>query len=543
MERTSGVLMHISSLPNTYGIGTFGKTAFDFVDFLVETGQTYWQILPLTTTSYGDSPYQSFSAFAGNTHFIDFDVLIEEEVLTAKDLEDKNFGDDPKKVDYHRIFNERRPLLDKAVANFVENEGLENKEFSEFIENNEIWLEPFVQYMTIKEGQGLRAWYEWPEKYKQYDKEVVLDYCENHEDVVNYHRVTQYWFFKQWTALKDYANENHIQIIGDIPIYVSRDSVEMWMTPELFLVDEYGNPTGVAGVPPDSFSADGQYWGNPIYDWEYMEENDYEWWVLRMEESFKLYDVVRIDHFRGFESFWEVPYGSKTAATGEWKPGPSNRLFEQIEKELGKLNVIAEDLGFITKEVVEMRDKTGYPGMRILQNGFYGQDNIDLPHHYIPNTVAYVGTHDNRTALDWYLNQATLEERDQMDLYLNRRPGEHVSDALNRGIAASPSYIAVYMMQDLLQLGEESRMNIPSTVGDNWDWRMEEQAITPDVKEKLLQWTETYFRLNESLLEEEDIYPDEEVEVYETEESLEERTDTLQKQTIKNNSTRGEKND
>ncbi len=545
MERTSGVLLHISSLPNDYGIGTFGKSAYGFVDFLVETGQTYWQILPLTTTSFGDSPYQSFSAFAGNTHFIDFDLLIEEGVLTKKDVQDVNFGDNPKKVDYHRIFNARRPLLEQAVLNFVANGGLKTKNFQKFIKNNENWLEPFVEYMTIKEGQGLRAWYEWPEEFRAYEKERVLEYCGAHQERVNYHRVTQYWFFQQWTALKQYANKNHIKIIGDIPIYVARDSVEMWTTPELFLVDEKGDPTGVAGVPPDSFSADGQYWGNPIYDWDYMEENDYAWWILRMEESFKLYDVVRIDHFRGFESYWEVPFGSPTAASGKWKKGPGNRLFDQIEKELGKLNVIAEDLGFVTEEVIEMRDKTGYPGMRILQNGFYGEDNIDLPHHYELNTVAYVGTHDNPTALDWYQNSADLEARDQLDLYLNRRVGEPIADALNRGIAASSSHMVIYVMQDLLHLGAEARMNIPSTIGDNWDWRMTDEAITVDVKERLLQWTETYFRVNEQLLTKEEILPAEEKEVFETSESLEERTEMegTKIETIKKNAIKGDKDD
>lgn len=543
MERTSGVLMHISSLPNHYGIGTFGQKAFDFVDFLVETGQTYWQILPLTTTSFGDSPYQSFSAFAGNTHFIDFDLLIKEGMLTKEDVAEVDFGENLEKVDYHKVFTNRRPLLDQAVTHFVAKGGLKGQTFKEFVKENDVWLEPFVQYMTVKEGHNLDAWYEWPDEFRMYDEEKIIKYCEKHEDIANYHRVTQYWFFKQWNTLKDYANKNHISIIGDIPIYVSRDSVEMWTTPELFKVDKDRNPTGVAGVPPDNFSDEGQYWGNPIYDWKYMDKNGYKWWILRMEESFKLYDVVRIDHFRGFESFWEVPFGAPSAATGEWIEGPGNRLFTQIEKELGQLNVIAEDLGFITEEVIEMRDKTGYPGMKILQNGFYGEDNLDLPHHYEPNTVAYVGTHDNRTALDWYLNQANSDERDQVDMYLNRRNGEHVSDALNRGIAASSSHIAVYTMQDLLQLGEESRMNIPSTIGDNWDWRMKDDAITIDVKEKLLQWTETYFRVNESLLEKNDVLADDEKEAYEKTETLVERTEKVESKTLKNDFKKGDKND
>ena len=521
MERASGVLLHISSLPNEYGIGSFGQSAYDFVDFLVETGQKYWQILPLTTTSFGDSPYQSFSAFAGNTHFIDFDELIENGYLKESDFEETDFGDDPVKVNYEKVFYQRRPLLDKAVENFISNKGLEQKEFKNFVSENEGWLIPFAEYMTIKEGHDLNPWYEWPKKYQDYDGDAVEAYCVENEDRMNYHLVTQYWFSNQWAELKDYANEKNILIVGDIPIYVAHDSVEMWTTPELFKVDEKGDPVGVAGVPPDSFSATGQYWGNPIYDWEYMEENDYEWWIKRMRESFELYDMVRIDHFRGFESYWEVPYGSETAASGEWKKGPENRLFKQIKKELGELNVIAEDLGFVTDEVIEMREKTGFPGMKILQNGFYGDDNLDLPHHYNPNTIAYVGTHDNPTALDWNLNFADSDTRDRADVYLNRKPGEHISDALNRGIAASPSKIAIYVMQDLLQLGAEGRMNIPSTIGDNWDWRMTTKDITDDVEEKLYQWTDTYFRKNEVSLSDEE---EDEAEEFESEEELKEHT-------------------
>lgn len=503
MGRTSGVLMHVSSLPNEFGIGSFGKSAFDFVDFLVETEQQYWQILPLTTTSYGDSPYQSFSAFAGNTHFIDLEKLVEEGYLKEAMPTGVDFGDNVEKVNYERVFTQRRPILNEAVQTFVKKKGMENKAFRTFVSDNQEWLIPFCEYMTVKESQDLKPWYEWPEEYRTYNNEFIEEFCKENEERWNYHIVTQYWFFKQWKELKEYANSNHILIIGDIPIYVSRDSVEMWQMPELFLVDQDGNPTGVAGVPPDEFSDVGQYWGNPIYDWEYMSKTHYEWWVLRMKESFKLYDVVRIDHFRGFESYWEIPFGAETAATGEWKLGPGSRLFRQIEKELGKLKIIAEDLGFITDEVIEMREDTGFPGMKILQNAFaVTKDSLDLPHHYTANTVAYVGTHDNATALDWYLNYANAAQRDQVDAYLNRRPGEHVSDAMNRGIAASPSDTVIYTMQDLLRLGKEARMNIPSTIGDNWDWRMKADAITNDVKEKLLFWTETYFRKNELRIKE-----------------------------------------
>lgn len=536
MERTSGVLLHISSLPNKYGIGSFGKSAYEFVDFLVRTGQKYWQILPLTTTSFGDSPYQSFSAFAGNTHFIDLDQLIEGDLLVAADLKNINFGDYSNKVNYEKIFNQRRPLLNKAVKNFISDKGLEGEGFKSFVSENTDWLMPYVEYMTVKENHGLNPWYEWPKELREYDEDAIHAHCAENEERVNYHLVTQYWFFEQWSELKAYANEQNILIIGDIPIYVARDSVEMWTMPELFKVDKNGDPVAVAGVPPDSFSDDGQYWGNPIYDWEYMNKNNYEWWIWRMRESFKLYDFVRIDHFRGFESYWEIPFGSETAASGAWKMGPGVRLFHRIKKELGDLNIIAEDLGFVTDEVIEMRNETGFPGMKIFQNGFSGEDNLDLPHNYDWNTVAYVGTHDNPMALDWNLNFADFKQRNQADLYLNRRPGEHISDALNRGIAASPSKIVIYMMQDLLRLGAEGRMNIPSTIGDNWDWRMKSDAITVDLEEKLYQWSQTYFRLSELSNDKS------EAEEYETEKELKEETERSTK--IKSNEKlKGEKND
>lgn len=502
MERTSGVLLHISSLPNEYGIGSFGQSAYNFIDFLVETEQKYWQILPLTTTSFGDSPYQSFSAFAGNTHFIDFDALMDEGLLSPNDVDRIDFGTHPEKVDYAKVFNERRPILDKAVKNFINKGGMEEQSFKSFLKSNAEWLNPFSEYMTLKEKHDLNPWYEWPDMYRNYNDQIIDDFCINNQDVMNYQLVTQYFFFKQWQELKEYANKNNILIIGDIPIYVARDSVEMWQTPELFLVDKDNNPKAVAGVPPDSFSADGQYWGNPLYDWDYMSKTDYKWWVLRMKESFKLYDFVRIDHFRGFESYWEVPFGSSTAASGKWTLGPGIRLFNQIKKELGHLNIIAEDLGFMTPEVIDMREQTGFPGMKILQNGFaVTEDSNDLPHHYKTNTIAYVGTHDNPTALEWYLEDANSDQRDQADMYFNRRHGEHISDALNRGIAASPSKIAIYTLQDLLRLDAEGRMNIPSTIGNNWDWRFKSNAITTDLKEKLLLWTQTYFRMNDLVLE------------------------------------------
>lgn len=389
MERASGVLLHISSLPNKYGIGSFGQSAYEFINFLKETGQKYWQILPLTTISYGDSPYQSFSAFAGNTHFIDFDVLIKEGYLEESDVSNKNFGKQLHKVDYNKVSYERRPLLEKAVAVFLSKEEHKTSEFEQFVLENDYWLITYAQYMTVKELNDYKPWYRWPEELRNYNKEYITHYVNQYERQMYYHLVTQYWFFKQWFDLKAYANQNNIQIIGDIPIYIARDSVEMWTQSELFLVDERKNPTVVSGVPPDDFSDDGQHWGNPIYDWTYMKQNDYKWWVSRMRESYKLYDVVRIDHFRGFESYWEIPSHSKTAATGQWKKGPGIDLFKEIKNQLGDIRVIAEDLGFITKEVIELREQTGFPGMKILQHGFSNTDSPDLIHNYSPDLTVW----------------------------------------------------------------------------------------------------------------------------------------------------------
>ena len=492
MTRESGVLMHITSLPSPYGIGTFGKAAYNFVDFLQQSGQSYWQILPLTTTSYGDSPYQSFSAFAGNTQLIDFDLLTEAGLLTQEDYQDLNFGSDERYVDYGTIFYERRKVLEKAVTKFNPEEAL--TEFKAFIETNDYWLDPFSLYMAIKEDNGLVPWNEWPEPLAKRDPEAIEQQREKLKDAIHYHKVTQYFFYIQYMNLKTYANQRNIRIIGDIPIYVAQDSVEMWQTPELFKMRDELQPEFVAGTPPDSFSDEGQFWGNPIYDWDAMEANDFEWWVLRLRYNFELYDVVRIDHFRGFESFWQVPYGMKSSAEGHWAQGPSIKLFDRVKQQLGDVHIIAEDLGFMTDEVIAMRDHTGYPGMKILQFGFNGyEDSVELPHNYIPNCIAYVGTHDNMTARGWY-ETASQASRDQMDYYLKRQPGESPAHAMNRAIAGSVANIVIYTMQDLLNLGNEARMNEPSTIGHNWQWRMTEDQLIPQVSNVLQDLNRTYFR-------------------------------------------------
>ncbi|MBZ2041061.1 4-alpha-glucanotransferase [Streptococcus sanguinis] len=499
-KRQSGVLMHISSLPGKYGIGSFGQSAYDFVDFLVRTKQRYWQILPLGTTSYGDSPYQSFSAFAGNTYFIDFDILIEEGLLNEADVKGADFGDDPRKVDYAKIFDARRPIMEKAVARFLKADDL--SDYESFVKQNAAWLEVFAEYMAIKEHFDNLAWTEWPdEAIRRRDAASLASYREKLADKLTYHRVTQYLFFKQWLRLKAYANEHHIEIVGDMPIYVAADSADVWAQPHFFKTDAVGKPTCVAGCPPDEFSETGQLWGNPIYDWEAMDKDGYAWWIERLRESFKIYDIVRIDHFRGFESYWEVPAGSETSASGKWVKGPDYKLFAAVKEALGDLNIIAEDLGFMTDEVIELRERTGFPGMKILQFAFNPDDeSIDSPHLAPNNSVMYTGTHDNNTVLGWYKDEIDDATRQYMAQYTNRKEYETVPHAMLRTIFASVSFMAVATMQDLLELDGAARMNYPSTIGGNWTWRMTAEELNPIVEGELYSLTKTYRRMNTDLI-------------------------------------------
>ncbi|MCY7022040.1 4-alpha-glucanotransferase [Streptococcus sanguinis] len=499
-KRQSGVLMHISSLPGKYGIGSFGQSAYDFVDFLVRTKQRYWQILPLGTTSYGDSPYQSFSAFAGNTYFIDFDILIEEGLLDEADVKGADFGDDPRKVDYAKIFDARRPIMEKAVARFLKADDL--SDYESFVEQNAAWLEVFAEYMAIKEHFDNLAWTEWPdEAIRRREAASLASYREKLADKLTYHRVTQYLFFKQWLRLKAYANEHHIEIVGDMPIYVAADSADVWAQPHFFKTDAVGKPTCVAGCPPDEFSETGQLWGNPIYDWEAMDKDGYAWWIERLRESFKIYDIVRIDHFRGFESYWEVPAGSETSASGKWVKGPDYKLFAAVKEALGDLNIIAEDLGFMTDEVIELRERTGFPGMKILQFAFNPDDeSIDSPHMAPNNSVMYTGTHDNNTVLGWYKDEIDDATRQYMAQYTNRKEYETVPHAMLRTIFASVSFMAIATMQDLLELDSAARMNYPSTIGGNWTWRMTAEELNPIVEGELYSLTKTYRRMNTDLI-------------------------------------------
>ena len=491
-KRSSGVLMHITSLPGEFGIGTFGKSAYDFVDFLEETKQTYWQILPLTTTSYGDSPYQSFSAVAGNLNLIDFSLLKEEGLLEESDYSNVNFGENPEKIDYALLFEVRRPILEKAVANTAKYSNV-LAEIEEFEKDNSSWLADYAEYMAIKESFGYQSFIHWDEDIKKGEKAAREKYRTELQDSIRYYTVTQYFFFKQWLALKEYANDKGVKIIGDMPIYVSADSVEMWTMPELFKVDENNEPLYVAGCPADDFSPTGQLWGNPIYDWEKHKEQGFSWWIYRVQESFKIYDVLRIDHFKGFSDFWQIDKDAENAVNGTWEAGPGIELFQKIKEQLGDLPIVAENLGFIDAKAEKLLDDSGYPGMKILQFAFPGEDNLDRPHHYTQNSVAYTGTHDNDVVNGWY-EKLSESERKLVSEYLNRRDDETITEAMIRGIYSSVSDYAIVTMQDLLDKDATSRMNVPSTVGGNWEWRMLAEDLTEERKEFLRNITVRYSR-------------------------------------------------
>jgi len=498
LTRSSGVLMHITSLPNAFGIGSFGQSAYDFVDFLVETKQTYWQILPLTTTSYGDSPYQSFSAIAGNTHLIDFDLLTQMGLLKEADYASVNFGDYPTSVDYERIFYARRPILETAVKNFLANQSFQ-VDFKSFEKNNRLWLDDFAEFMAIKEHFGNQALQKWDDKKAvARDPKTLEKYRTLLAEQIQYFKVTQYFFFKQWGELKDYANQKGIKIIGDMPIYVAADSVEVWTKPELFQLDKERNPLFVAGVPADQFSATGQLWGNPLYDWEEHKKQGYAWWIHRIEESFKIYDVLRIDHFKGFSDYWQVDGKADIAKDGSWQPGPGYDLFKAVKEQLGDLPIIAEDLGNIDDKARKLLADCNYPGMKILQFGFedVSGKSLDSPHYCIPHSIVYTGTHDNDVTNGWY-NGLTEQQQQYINDYTHRHEDESICQAMIRQLFATVSNTAIAMMQDVLDLPASSRMNVPSTIGGNWQWRMQESDLTQDKKDFLAKMTTLYQRANQ----------------------------------------------
>ena len=489
--RRSGVLMPVSSLPSRFGIGGFSKEAYDFVDFLAASGQSLWQILPLGPTGYGDSPYQSFSTFAGSPYYISLDALIEEGLLTEEECSSVDFGNDTKRVDYEKIYYTRFELLRKA---FERANRSDDADYSAFVKENELWLKDYAMYMAVKDSLGGVSWIEWDEEIRLRKPKAMKKYEKELADDTAFYSYQQYLFSKHWSALKEYANKKGIQIVGDIPIYVAFDSADTWAKPELFQLDQKNVPTAVAGCPPDAFSATGQLWGNPLYRWDYHEETGFAWWMQRLAHCFDIYDIVRIDHFRGFDEYWAVPYGDETAENGEWKPGPGYKLFEVMKKTLGNRAVIAEDLGFLTPSVLKLVKKTGYPGMKILQFAFDATGESDyLPHKYPNNCVVYTGTHDNDTVNGWL---ATLNKKDLafVKKYVNVKRTPELCETLIRTALGSVADTAIIPMQDYLGLGGEARINTPSTLGGNWEWRMERDACTEELSKHMLELAWIYGR-------------------------------------------------
>lgn len=471
--RSSGVLLHISSLPSPYGIGTMGKDAYRFVDFLKSAGQHYWQILPVGQTGYGDSPYQSVSSFAGNPYFIDLDMLVRDGLLTKEEIAAADMGGDPSRADYEKLHTNRYPLLRAAYERFVK--SLDAK-FLEFCRAEAEWLHDYALFMAIKNAQDGVSFDKWPEGLK-FRRKGAIDRAERSLGrEIGFYKFLQYKFAEQWKALKQYANQSGIKIIGDLPIYVARDSADVWTNPRCFLLDADLCPKLVAGCPPDAFSADGQLWGNPIYDWKYQKAHGYEFWCRRIAKQMEFYDVLRIDHFRGFESFYAIPAENETAVGGKWMQGPGMSLFNAVKKRNGDQPIIAEDLGFITPEVAKLLRDSGYPGMKVLQFAFDSREESNyLPHTYKSrNSVVYVGTHDNDTAEGWMLS-ANPDDVAYAKRYLALNSKEGYAWGFIRGAAGSIADTAIYTMQDLLSLGNEARMNTPSTASGNWQWRMAKQ--------------------------------------------------------------------
>ncbi len=488
--RSCGILMHISSLPSPYGIGTFGKEAERFADWLKQAGQKYWQVLPIGPTGYGDSPYQPFSSFAGNPLLIDLDELAENGFITRKAIEDSDYGADPTYVDFDKVRKCKMELLREAFAGFTDDVG-----YTSFVMDEQEWLDDYALFAALKDKFGGRPWTEWDEDIKLRKPEAIKKWREELKDEIKFVKFVQYIFYRQWDRFHRYCNKNGIQIIGDIPIYVSPDSSDVWAQPELFELDEQRNPKRVAGVPPDYFSATGQLWGNPLYNWEEMHRTGYKWWLARIGKAKENYDMLRIDHFRAFDTYYAIPAGHKTAEHGTWEKGPGMELFNAIKNDLGEVNIIAEDLGEIFDSVKVLLKDTGFPGMRVLQFGFNpdNTDNDHLPHNYPVNCCAYTGTHDNAPIMQWY-KEADSRTKAMAKRYLKPNFFEKFNMCCIRTIYASPASLAIVPMQDILGLGKESRMNVPSTVGGNWSWRMLSGKLSPQMAEKLHELTVTYFR-------------------------------------------------
>ncbi|MBA3533548.1 MAG: 4-alpha-glucanotransferase [Ardenticatenales bacterium] len=496
LPRSSGILLHPTSLPGRYGIGDLGESAYRFVDFLVECGQRWWQIMPLGPTGYGDSPYQSFSAFAGNPMLLSLEWMVSDGLLPADALDDAPaFSQD--RVDYGEVQRWKMALLGDVFAHFAERASdAEKGQFWHFIDTNRGWLNDFALFMALKEHFNA-SWNEWPEDIRRRDTNALQHWYQQLEPEVGRHRLLQFLFWRQWQELKRYANERQVGIIGDIPIFVAYDSADVWAFPDLFHLDEQGNPTVVAGVPPDYFSATGQRWGNPLYRWDRLAERGFDWWVGRLATAFASVDVVRLDHFRAFEAYWEIPASEPTAENGRWVKAQGADLFRAVRHHLGERPIIAENLGVITKEVEALRKEFEFPGMRVLQFAFdEDPKNIHLPHNYRVNTVVYTGTHDNDTTLGWWNTQSEAAQYEVLR-YLGRHhlPPLRIVPQLVRQAMRSIAAVSIFPMQDILNLGSDARMNTPGAAGGNWAWRFQHQQLTGHLSRWLYEMTKLYGRL------------------------------------------------
>lgn len=495
--RESGILMHITSLPGAYGVGTMGSHAHDFVDFLKQAGQSYWQILPLTVTGYGDSPYQSCSTFAGNHYLIDLQQLVDEGLLEEAELTDITWDCRNNRVDYGLLYQNRLNVLRRAYARF---EG--GAEFDDFCGANGSWLPDFALFMALKDEKGGEPWYQWEHSLKFREPDAIWEARQRLREQIRFYSFVQFVFFHQWNELRAYAHKQGVRIIGDVPIYVPLDSADVWSSPELFQLNGDLDPTGVAGCPPDAFTADGQLWGNPLYRWDAMAQDGYSWWIRRLAAAGKLYDVVRMDHFRGLESYWVVPYGDKTARGGKWVKGPGLDFINAVKTQLPQLNLIAEDLGYLTQEVLDLRDASGFPGMKVLEFAFDSREPSNyLPHSYTSNTVCYTGTHDNMTMRQWF-ETASQEAVDYAREYMTLSREEGYVWGVIRTAMASVSDLCVVQLQDYLNLGAEGRMNFPGTLSNaNWTWRAEDGVLTAELAEKIRKLTRLYGRLGSQATE------------------------------------------
>ncbi len=490
--RKSGVLLHISSLPSPYGIGTMGTEAKKFIDFLWESGQSYWQVLPVSPTGFGDSPYQSFSSFAGNPYFIDLDTLCDQGFLQKADYIDTYWGNNPERIDYGAIYCGRFTVLRKAAVTLLKQNP---DDFQAFCQKSSSWLDDYALFMALKDSHSGTAWNEWEAPLRFREEAALNESRDSLADEIKFYKTVQYFFYRQWSDLKSYAHGKGISIIGDLPIYAAPDSSDVWASPQLYMLDENLLPTEVAGCPPDGFTCDGQLWGNPLYNWEQHKKEEFTWWIGRLAHQFELYDVLRIDHFRGFDAFYAIPYGASNAKIGVWHKGPGMELFRALRNALGDKPIIAEDLGFLDESVRELLRDSGFPGMKVMQFAFDNSGDSDyLPHNYTCNCVAYTGTHDNSTTEGWF-DSAPSSETEKARDYLRIKEGESTSKAMICSLWESVASLAIAPMQDFLELGADARMNTPSTLGSNWQWRLRPELDLSGLSIWLKHITELYGRI------------------------------------------------